>query len=163
MKAEMQMREFAQQKKDRELDRLARQKVKQQIEQDKRDRAARFAKEKAEREGLATTSQQQQQQDGAVKPSLLQAGLPKVSSNTGMARLQFRPMVKSVEGIQPFTHVFNAEDTLDQVVEFVKEKTGIKHFHLATTFPKKVFGTHHYSKTLKELGLAPSAALAMTD
>ncbi|KAI8322586.1 hypothetical protein GQ54DRAFT_274221 [Martensiomyces pterosporus] len=156
LQREQQIKEIEKQRREKEMDKLAKQRVKEQIEMDKRNRAAKLAREKAEREG----TQAEEKQEGT---SLLKAGLPKVSSNSSQARLQIRPMAKSMEGAQPITHVFEAEQTLADVVELVKEKTGIKHFHLATTFPRKVFGSHHQSRTLKQLGLTPSAALAMVE
>ncbi|KAJ2726636.1 hypothetical protein GGI07_000359 [Coemansia sp. Benny D115] len=160
LKEEQVKKEMARQKREKEDDKRAAQRIKEQIEQDKRDRAARLAKEKAERNGEV-----QNQQPEAPKPSMLQTGLPKVSSNGNQARLQIRPMLQSDKAMLPVTHVFEADQTLKDVIDFVRiEMPSLgRHFKLATTFPRKDFGSHHESKTLRELGLVPNAALILTE
>ncbi|CAG8779427.1 7139_t:CDS:2, partial [Acaulospora morrowiae] len=69
------------------------------------------------------------------------------------ARLQIR----RPDG-QPITHTFQSTDTLQVVYDHVSPQV-IGPFQLATTFPRKIFGDPEMGKTLKELGLVPSAVL----
>ncbi|ORX69084.1 hypothetical protein DL89DRAFT_268120 [Linderina pennispora] len=146
LQTQEQLKAIAKQRQEKELDKLARQRVKEQIESDRKEREARRRRDSAQ-----DAAKQQQQQ----KPSMLQAGVPKVAAGS-QARLQIRPMSKGLGDIGHITHVFESSQTLADV-------TGVKHFKLAMTFPRKEFGEKHQTKTLAELGLAPSAALAMTE
>ncbi|KAJ1946142.1 hypothetical protein EC988_005604 [Linderina pennispora] len=153
LQTQEQLKAIAKQRQEKELDKLARQRVKEQIESDRKEREARRRRDSAQ-----DAAKQQQQQ----KPSMLQAGVPKVAAGS-QARLQIRPMSKGLGDIGHITHVFESSQTLADVVNYVKQETGVKHFKLAMTFPRKEFGEKHQTKTLAELGLAPSAALAMTE
>ncbi|KAJ1662054.1 hypothetical protein IW140_006220 [Coemansia sp. RSA 1813] len=158
MKEEQILRDIEKRKREKEDDKIAARKIKEQIEQDKRDRAARFAREKAERDGTAVP---QEPKPAVVKTAQLQ----NASSNSSQARLQIRPMLTGDDApTQPVTHVFDADQTLKDVFDFVKKEIPNigHHFKLSTTFPPKEFSDHHESKTLKELGLVPSAALILT-
>ncbi|KAJ1949067.1 hypothetical protein FBU59_001312 [Linderina macrospora] len=147
-----QLKAIAKQRQEKELDKLAKQRIKEQIESDRREREARRRRDSAQ-----DAAKQQQ-----PKQSMLQAGVPKVAAGD-QARLQIRPMSKGFGNIGHITHVFESSQTLADVVSFVKRETGISHFKLATTFPRKEFSERHQTRTLAELGLAPSAALAMTE
>ncbi|KAJ2877829.1 hypothetical protein IWW38_006478, partial [Coemansia aciculifera] len=168
LKDQMMLREIEKQKRVKEEDKRAKQKIKDQIEQDKRDRAARVAKEKAERDGAAagSLSGQKEELDAAAAPSMLQSGLPKITTTSNQTRLQIRPMLQSSKGgpAPPVTHVFAADQTLKDVIEFVKKEIPHvgSHFKLSTSFPRKDFESRHESMTLKELGLVPNAALILT-
>ena len=59
---------------------------------------------------------------------------------------------------------FSASDTLFTVHEYIsKHRTDgrVDPFTLSTTFPRKTFHDEHMLKSLKELGLVPSAVLVM--
>ncbi|KAJ2353857.1 hypothetical protein IWW50_000098 [Coemansia erecta] len=165
LKEQQALREVERQRQLKEEDKRAAARIKLQIEQDKRDRADRLAKEKAERAGGSAQESGEPQQ---LAPSMLKTGLPRVSTSATQTRLQIRPMVK-IKGqdgpLRPVTGVFEAEQTLKDVIKYVrKEMPGLgHHFKLATTFPRKDFGTHDEGKTLKELGLVPNAALILTE
>ncbi|KAJ2624965.1 hypothetical protein GGI26_001077 [Coemansia sp. RSA 1358] len=157
LKEQQMKRDIESQRREKESDKLAARRIKEQIEQDKRDRAARFAQEKAERDGTAETP--------VPPPSLLQTGLPKINTDSNQARIQIRPVLPASDSpIMPITHVFDADQTLKDVISFVKKELPHigHHFKLATSFPRKEFTSHHESKTLKELGLVPTAALILT-
>lgn len=76
----------------------------------------------------------------------------------GSTRIQFR----LASGITA-THVFNCQDTLSKLREYVRTDllpgTGIKDFTLATTYPKRELNTEHDAQTLAELSLFPSAVI----
>ncbi|KAJ2757231.1 hypothetical protein GGH94_000695 [Coemansia aciculifera] len=164
LKDQMLLREIEKQKREKEDDKRAKQKIKDQIEQDKRDRAVRVAKEKAERDGTSAPATAQAEEPGA--PSMLLSGLPKVTSDSNQTRLQIRPMLQSNKGgpAPPVTHIFAADQTLKDVINFVKKEMPHvgSHFKLSMSFPRKDFESHHESMTLKDLGLVPNAALILT-
>ncbi|KAJ2744142.1 hypothetical protein GGI20_003213 [Coemansia sp. BCRC 34301] len=167
LKDQMMLREIEKQKREKEDDKRAKQKIKDQIEQDKRDRAVRVAREKAERDGAGSSGAPANvQAEESAAPSMLQSGLPKITSSSSQARLQIRPMLQSDKGgpSPPVTHVFSADQTLKDVINFVKKEMPHvgSHFKLSTSFPRKDFDSHHESLTLKELGLVPNAALILT-
>ncbi|KAJ1753542.1 hypothetical protein IW139_004453 [Coemansia sp. RSA 353] len=160
MKEEQMKRDIEKQKQLKEEDKRATARIKQQIEQDKRDRAMRAAKEKAERDGAPLPVTEQ--------TSMLKQGLPKIETSATQTRLQIRPMVqiKGQDGpVRPVTCVFEADQTLKDVIKHVKQQLpGLgHHFKLSTSFPRKDFGASDESKTLRELGLVPNAALILTE
>ncbi|KAJ1891467.1 hypothetical protein LPJ66_006901 [Kickxella alabastrina] len=167
MKEEEVRRALAKQKREKEDDKRAEARIKQMILQDKKDRAARVAKEKAERDGTSGHEEAGKGPAGAdAAVSLLDAGVPTVSVAKGSsARLQIRPVLQSDKDVRPLTKTFGAEQTLGEVVDAVrKEMEGVpKHFKLSMAFPRKDFSSHDEKKTLRELGLAPSAALILTE
>ncbi|KAJ3120249.1 hypothetical protein HK100_012882 [Physocladia obscura] len=150
--AELEMKKAAEAKKrEKEQDKIAKQKIKDQIEADKKERNARFEKEKLERHGLQATATTTAAAPAAAV--VASAAGPKEYSD---ARIQIRLAAGGA-----ITHVFKSADLLSVVYAHVSEHTGaaIGTFKLATTFPRKIL--EEQSKSLKELGLAPSASLAM--
>ncbi|KAI8841112.1 ubiquitin-related domain-containing protein [Chytriomyces cf. hyalinus JEL632] len=147
--AELEMKKLAEAKKrEKEQDRIAKQRIKDQIELDKRDRAARAEKEKLERQGIQAPVATPVQAPVAVAAS---AAGPREYSE---ARIQLRLTAGGA-----ITQVFKSSDPLSVVYEHVASQTGnaIGSFKLVQTFPRKVLDDQ--SKTLQELGLVPSAAL----
>ena len=57
---------------------------------------------------------------------------------------------------------FKPEQLLNDVRLFVVTETAMLDFELGTTFPRKVFAHEDYKKSLRELGLVPSAALIVS-
>ncbi|KAJ1820374.1 hypothetical protein LPJ75_000954 [Coemansia sp. RSA 2598] len=165
LKEEQMKKDLEKQRREKEDDKRAARRIKEQIEQDKRDRAARLAKEKAERDGTAGDAAAAAAGAGAPPVSMIRAGVPRVAATGTQARLQIRPMLQSDKQVAPITHVFEATQTLKEVRAFIKESAPelSSHFKLSLSFPRKDFGSHDDSKTLKELGLAPSAALILTE
>ncbi|KAJ3030022.1 UNVERIFIED_CONTAM: hypothetical protein HDU68_010371 [Siphonaria sp. JEL0065] len=147
--AELELKKAAEAKKrEKEEDRIAKAKIKAQIELDKKDRAARLEKEKLERQGLQSSPIV-----SSATASAASAAGPKEYTE---ARIQFRLPAGGA-----ITHMFPSTESLATVYAFVAEQTGAapNSFKLATTFPRKVLDDK--TKSLKELGLAPSAALAV--
>ncbi|KAF7726852.1 hypothetical protein EC973_008359 [Apophysomyces ossiformis] len=145
MEAKEMKRAFDAKKKEKEEERIARAKIKAQIEADKKERLAKkeAAKKAAQAEAEASAAQPVQT-----------PGVPKEYKE---ARLQIR-----IPGAAPITQTFGAEATLTDVQSFLQEKGCNGTFTLSTTFPRKTFGQEDLSKTLKELNLVPSSALMLT-
>ncbi|KAJ3075683.1 hypothetical protein HDU98_007240 [Podochytrium sp. JEL0797] len=148
---ELELKKVAEQKKrEKEEDRIFKAKIKAQIELDRKDRAAKLEKEKLERQGLGST------------PILSTASSSEsIASDSGPkeyteARIQIRLVGGAI-----LTHTFPASDPLSVVYAFVSQNSGARagSFKLATTFPRQVLNDQ--TKTLKELGLVPSAVLAV--
>ncbi|KAJ3385273.1 hypothetical protein HDU84_002377 [Entophlyctis sp. JEL0112] len=149
--AELEMKKVAEAKRrEKEADRIAKEKIKAQIEQDKKERAARAEKERLERQGMTSTSSSS---SSVVAPTAATSTGPKEYIDT---RIQIR-----LASGGAVTQTFKATDTVEAVYAHVSQRTGSLpgSFKLATTFPRQVLDDE--SKTLKDLGLVPSAALAM--
>ncbi|KAJ3407806.1 hypothetical protein CcCBS67573_g02945 [Chytriomyces confervae] len=146
--AELEMKKLAEAKKrEKEQDRIAKQRIKDQIELDKRDRAARAEKEKLERQGIQAAA-------APVQSPVAAAASAAGPKEYNEARIQLRLAAGGA-----ITQVFKSSDTLSVVYEHVASQTGnaVGSFKLVQTFPRKVLDDQ--SKTLQELGLVPSAAL----
>ncbi|PKY37337.1 hypothetical protein RhiirA4_390273 [Rhizophagus irregularis] len=131
-------------KKEKEDERIAKAKIKAQIEADKRERIEK-------REAAKQAALIQQKEEAAASATAASA-----SKDYTETRLQLRR-----PSGPPLTHTFQATDTLEVVYEFVRQYiTGP--FKLSTTFPRKVFEDTEQGKTLKELNLVPSAALLIS-
>ncbi|XP_054724413.1 UBX domain-containing protein 4-like isoform X2 [Uloborus diversus] len=148
-KQENELKEWARSRaKEKEEERLAREKVKAMIAQDRAERAAKYQltkeAEQAEKERLA---QVREAQANAARISAM---------NSNEARLQFRLPDGSSRN-----HTFSADSTLEQARTFVREQVQppFSHFTLCTTFPRRHFTESNYSETLRDLQLAPSAVL----
>ncbi|KAI8908425.1 ubiquitin-related domain-containing protein [Gorgonomyces haynaldii] len=138
-------RDLEERKRDKEMERLAKERVKAQLEADKLERKRQEEERKRQRTGLAVAAE-------PPKPSA-----PVVKGEYAEARIQVRlPPGKGT----PITQTFPATTKLSEVVQFVKQ-TYAADFKLSTTFPRKTFEGPDLDKTLKELGLCPSAALAV--
>eukprot|EP00128_Syssomonas_multiformis_P016343 Colp12_sorted_trinity150504_noHs@14441 len=62
--------------------------------------------------------------------------------------------------VETFPVTATLQDVVAQVA--AKRSDGQGPFSLMTTFPRKVYGPSDYGKTLKDLGLVPSAVLILT-
>ncbi|GJQ82762.1 hypothetical protein Trydic_g19770 [Trypoxylus dichotomus] len=127
--------------KEKREQQAAKQRILEQIEQDKADRAARFA----------TTPQQ------VTRPSPPATTPPAVprAPHYGMTRIQFKLPDGSAH-----TNEFKCESTLQEVKLYIKTNLNLSfNFVLATTFPKREFTNEHDTSTLAELELVPSAVL----
>ncbi|CAG9865212.1 unnamed protein product [Phyllotreta striolata] len=144
---ELEMKKFLEQKKrEKEEERLAKQRIREQIEQDKLARKAKFG---GVVEESATSS--------APTPAAPAAAtVTKVQTNYSKAKLQ----IKLPDGTG-LTETFGAKEPLSAVRVFIEMKGKVKEgaFTLMTTFPKKIFVSDDYDKPLDSLGLAPTAVL----
>ena len=77
----------------------------------------------------------------------------KVSANHSEARLRLQTASGNV------MKTFPAETTLFEVAHAIAEENGVQATSFTQNFPKKVWESTDFGMTLKEAGLAPSAAL----
>eukprot|EP00116_Pleurobrachia_bachei_P013729 sb/3473991/ len=119
---------------------------KQVLAQIKKDREARAAERRSEQQPIPA----------AVAPvSTTPVAPPK---NYDECRLQLR-----LPSGQPLVNSFKAEDTLGDVVAFIREKhSELESFSLMTSFPRKNYQTSEYTLSLKSLGLCPSSVLIVS-
>ncbi|KAK2171254.1 hypothetical protein NP493_1086g00023 [Ridgeia piscesae] len=149
--ADEQMKEDAANvKKEREEERKARERVKAQIAQDRADRAARFQKEKADRDEAVASKQQ------AKQTASSEARTKHEAARRESAVLQFRlPDGSSV------TQQFPSGDTLAAARDFVTQHVGssMGAFRLSTMFPRREFCSEDMSQTFLDLGLVPTSVV----
>ncbi|XP_034550271.1 UBX domain-containing protein 4 [Notolabrus celidotus] len=133
-------------------EKAARDRVKQQIAQDRADRAARYAQVQEEDKAAKEAAQQvRQAQQEARKEAMLR-------ERSTVARIQFRlPDGSSI------TNQFPAQSRLQEARQFAAQEVGKRYgnFSLATMFPRREFTTEDLDKTLLELELAPSASIVL--
>lgn len=150
------IKEAEQKRRDKIEDAKARAAIKAQIEADKKARAEKAAREKALREGKPLPGDSAE--PASVPNSAAAATAAASSSSTSSsARLQIR-----VTGRQPMVTTLAADAPLREVAEFVASQVlefDADSITFSTTFPRKTFTPADYSKTLRELGLTPSAAI----
>jgi hypothetical protein len=140
-------REAEKKRQEKQADLQAKKRVKEQIEADKRERAEKAAREKALREGRMEDTQAAVQTAKPMAPSA-----PASTSNE--ARLRVRGPGGMWTGSLP------ADSTLHELEKKMQadgKAQGSMNF--STTFPRKIFTESEKQKTLRELGLVPSAAL----
>lgn len=141
------MLDYAQQRqKEKVEDKLARERIKAQIAQDRADRAARYQ--------IGTSAAQEVNSESTVnRPAEV---LPQAStSNSNSCRIQFRLPNASTR-----THEFPASERMKAVFEYVERDIGFSNVLLATTFPRRQFNQRENgNSTLRELQLVPSAVL----
>ena len=125
----------------------AKRKIKEKIEADKAERKRKAEEAKALREGRAV--------EAAAAPVPVEAPVkPKVNHSEARLRLQ-TPSGNIIKTLP-------AETTLFELAQMVQAETGQAVTSFSTTFPRKVFqGDMDMSKTLKEAGMVPSAALVV--
>ncbi|KAF9901799.1 hypothetical protein EC991_005649 [Linnemannia zychae] len=136
-------------KREKEQDRLAKLAIKAKIDADKAERLRK--KQEAtlgvQQAAAAATA-------AAAAEAAAKAGPAKVYTET---RLQIR----QPEGQPPIVQTFQASDKLSAVYDFVRgHRQGA--FKLMTTFPRKVLDGDDLEKSLTDLQLVPSGALAVT-
>lgn len=119
---------------EKEDDLAARKRIKEQIEADKRERAAKAAREKALREGRnPDLPESGAAPAAAAAPSAAGTG----SSSSGekktydSARLQIR-----VPSGPPLVHTLPASATLGELADWVKQQSGLASVTLTCSFPR---------------------------
>lgn len=136
--------------KEKEEERLAKERVRAQIAQDRAERAAKFQQEKArELEAL-------KEKENAVLRAEQERADREAALRSTLAHLQFRlPSGSSV------THQFPADATLEEARQYVIRdvRPSCGSFTLCTTFPRRHFTENNYAETLRDLQLAPTATL----
>ncbi|KAK4687826.1 UBX domain-containing protein 1/4, partial [Tremellales sp. Uapishka_1] len=145
------LKEAERKKREKIEDAKAKAAIKAQIEQDKRERAEKSARDKAIRDGQAPAPT-------AASAPLAKPSAAVKSSENPETRLQ----VRLSTGGAPLTKTFPSESTLVDVAEWVASENlafDVSTVKFASTFPRKQFSAADMSKTLKENGLTPSAVL----
>jgi len=135
-------------KKQKEEDRLAREKVRADLERDRQERAQRYHQEKVDKDVAVMKAKS----DKLATQALEEAKLNAVKRES--ARIQFRMADGS-----SFTQVFPSSGTLADCRSYVLQTLRCKSATLSTIYPKRTFTEADMSRTLLELELAPSAAL----
>uniref|UniRef100_A0A1B0D9L4 UBX domain-containing protein 4 n=1 Tax=Phlebotomus papatasi TaxID=29031 RepID=A0A1B0D9L4_PHLPP len=138
--------ELKQLKEDREKEKKeadeAKRKILQQIEQDKLERAQRFAPAPSR----------------SPPPAPMEEHNYASADNSDTSRIQFKTPSGGTE-----IHVFASSDQFSTVRTYVQNEilsgSGISDFALATTFPRREFSAEHNAQTLSELHLTPNAVL----
>uniref|UniRef100_A0A161MF51 UBX domain-containing protein 4 n=1 Tax=Triatoma infestans TaxID=30076 RepID=A0A161MF51_TRIIF len=149
-KREQHERELRQLKEEREREKkeeaLARQRILDQIAQDRADRAQRLAMT-----GSPPTDEEVPESGRDTAPSA-----PSASANSNIGRLQFK-----LPSGETKSHSFPAETTLLQVREFIDNNIVLpfSEYSMATTFPRREFTARDNNRDLRSLQLLPSAVI----
>lgn len=138
-------------KREKMEERLAKQRVKDQIARDRAERAGKFGKGGADPQPVnaaATAAPAQTVQPAAVE---------KKQHTT--CKLQFRLTNGST-----ITGTFQATDNLEAVRNYIHDNRtdGSTPFNLMTTFPRKTYTDGDMETSLQDAGLVPSAVLILT-
>ncbi|KAJ7105104.1 ubiquitin-related domain-containing protein [Mycena crocata] len=151
------LKDAEQKKKDKIDDARARAAIKAQIEADKKARAEKFAREKALRHGEEIV-------DAPTSAPVASASV----APTGVAGKDFketRLQIRMSTGGQPYTTSLPSDAPLREVAEFLAGQSlavDVETITFAQHFPRKAFSKSDFSKSLRELGLTPSAVLIAT-
>lgn len=146
--AERQAMKLAKEIADRKSDdKIAREKVREQIRRDQAEKKARYEKEKQERQ----ESSKKKSEAAAVEVEKKKAAV----SNT--ARILFRlPDGSSV------SNNFNSDATFFLAETFIKEHLNWSRVRLTTVYPKHEFNSDDMLKTFRDLGLVPNASIIVS-
>jgi len=142
------LKEAEKKKREHEQEILAKKRIKEQIEADRISRREKSEKEKLARSGISSSP----------APVVSKEPLPAMKSRLGTtARLQFRMNGKTFSG------TYDANETLLEVAQKIELQSGVpaQQATFTLTFPKKIITESERNKTLRELGLVPSAALLL--
>ncbi|KAJ7221950.1 ubiquitin-related domain-containing protein [Mycena rebaudengoi] len=152
------LKEAEQKKKDKIEDARAKAAVKAQIEADKKARAEKFAREKALRHG----------QEIVDAPAAAPVASASTAVRSGVAGKDFketRLQIRMASGGQPYTTTLSSDAPLSEVAEFLAGQSlevDVETVALTQHFPRKAFDRSDFSKSLRDLGLTPSAVLIAT-
>jgi hypothetical protein len=142
------MFEVEQRKREKQEEKLARERVKAQIEADK---AARRAK---------SSNTAPPESTPIVVSNTIQSA-PVVARDYKEAKIQLR-----LPSGETLVETFDKNEQLAAVRLFVQIKqnneTGAFSYGMMTTFPRKVFTPDDYEKTLEQLNLVPTATIMVT-
>lgn len=157
LKAKELVKEAEQKRREKLEDAKAKAAVKAQIEADKKARAERTAREKALRDGQPII-------DAPASASTTPAVTASSSSGgtSGKDFKETRLQIRMATEGTPYTTTLPSDATLREVAEFLAAQTlviDVETVTFAQHFPRKTFSRDQFSKTLRELGLTPSAVL----
>lgn len=155
LKQKEMLKEAEAKRREKLEDAKARAAIKAQIEADKRERAERAAREKALREGKTLP-------EAAPAPSPLAAARAAPTGTAGKDYPTTRLQIRMASGGQPYTTTLPSDAKLREVAEFLAAQTldvDVDTVSFSMQFPRKQFSQADFGKTLRELGLTPSAVL----
>ncbi|KAI0343360.1 hypothetical protein BDW22DRAFT_1356997 [Trametopsis cervina] len=158
LKVKQALKDAEAKRKEKEDDKKARAAIKAQIEADKKARADKAAREKALREGKPLPGSDAAP-TAAASTSTPAAAQPSVA---GKDYAQTRLQIRMASGGQPYTTTLASDATLREVAEYLAGQTlavDVDTVSFAQHFPRKQFTQADFSRTLRELGLTPSAVL----
>jgi len=138
-------------RKDKEEERAARERVRQQIEQDRQERAAKWSQAKEEE-----LQKKKETEAKAMEEAARLADQERVASSN-VARVQFR----LPDGRSKTTR-FEPDDKLECLYAFVRDEITLpfRRFSLSTAFPtRQLDAEDRATVTLRALGLVPSATV----
>ncbi|KAG8930081.1 hypothetical protein FRC02_004652 [Tulasnella sp. 418] len=133
--------------------------IKAQIEADKRERAEKAAREKALREGREYIPSNAA---GPSSPSVASPTTAEKSGTKGSDYKDTRLQIRLSSGGPPLTTTLPSTSKLEEVAEFVASQSlayNVDNITFAMQFPRRTFSRTDFSKSLKDLGLTPSAVL----
>ncbi|EIM80332.1 uncharacterized protein STEHIDRAFT_105379 [Stereum hirsutum FP-91666 SS1] len=159
LQAKQAMKDAEAKRREKIEDAKARAAIKAQIEADKRERAEKAAREKALREGksLPESSASSSTPAAAARP-----GGGAAATTAGKDFKETRLQIRLASGGQPYTTTLSSDATLREVAEFLAGQVlsvDVETVSFAQHFPRKQFSHADFSKTLRDLGLTPSAVL----
>lgn len=148
---ELEMQKLVEQRRrEKQEDKLARQRVLDQIEQDKLARKAKFG-------GNASTT------TAVSPPPQAPVSTPSLPKSASKEYTHTKLQIRLTNGTA-LTQTFGAKEPLSAVRLYVEinrtDEPGP--FSLMTNFPKKLFGPEDYDKPLDMLGLTPSAVVIVS-
>ncbi|KAI6013577.1 ubiquitin-related domain-containing protein [Pisolithus marmoratus] len=132
-------------------------KAKEMIKEAEQKRKEKAAREKALREGKPIVDSQSETNNATPSPAAA------ASSSSGVAGKDFkdtRLQIRLASGGTPYTTTLPSNSTLRDVAEFVASQTlsvSVDTVSFTQHFPRKTFSSTDFNKTLRELGLTPSA------
>ncbi|KZT69290.1 hypothetical protein DAEQUDRAFT_726872 [Daedalea quercina L-15889] len=159
LKAKEVKKDLEAKKREKLEDAQARARVKAQIEADKRERAEKAAREKALREGRPVPGASAA--PAAAAPAVA-AAASAAPHTAGKDYPETRLQIRLASGGQPYTTTLPSDSTLREVAEFVAAQTlsvDAETVTFAMHFPRKQFTRSDFAKSLRDLGLTPSAVL----
>jgi len=162
MKNKQILKDLEAKRREKENDKKARAAVKAKIEADKRERAQKAAEEKAIRDGTATAASTTAATRTAPAPAVAAITAPATTSLPGREFKDTRLQIRLASGGQPLTTTLPSDSTLRHVAEFVAGQSltvDVDTVTFTQQFPRKQFSSSDFSRTLRDLGLTPSAVL----
>ncbi|KAH9479318.1 UBX domain-containing protein 1 [Psilocybe cubensis] len=132
--------------------------IKAQIEADKKARAEKAAREKALREGQPVL-------DSSASAGPSRPAAAPVATVAGKDFKETRLQIRMSTGGQPYTTTLSSDAPLREVAEYLGGQlatVNVETVTFAQHFPRKTFSREDFSKSLKDLGLTPSAVLIAT-
>jgi len=156
MKNKQILKDLQAKRREKEDEKKALAAIKLQIEADKRERAQKAAQEKALRDGVAPPESIAGTSAPPAAPATVTASVP------GREFKETRLQIRLASGGQPLTTTLPSDSTLRDVAEFVAGQTltvDVDTVTFTQHFPRKQFSASDFSRSLRDLGLTPSAVL----